>query len=329
LLKTLLIMRYSSIARFKGGLIGCELAEIRADMLAIEPTNKSYKFQRQENWQIHGRSRYLEGDRHSLSTTLQLRNMVVAKLIDKGKLNAQDWRTIGDRYQQLASARERLDTGTLASIAFPLALYYHENFDSIEEQLLLAIESWQDTKAYIALEDLILWYEAIALALRERLASNPLTQLIERSQAIGSTLTETLEQLQTSLAEANSLEQIFITLGQTVGKSRLAIPLALYCFAATPEDFGLAVTRACRFGDYRGTTAALTGALAGVYNSISGIPLAWLLACGRDVEPQATKLFASWAGIDRVEADSSLEIEAIASTSLIQPRSSLKIISQK
>ncbi len=328
-------MRYSSIARFKGGLIGCELAETLADMFAIsfrscyaiELTSKS---QRPENWQSHCRSRYLERDRLSLSTTLQLRNIVVAKLIDKGKLNAEDWRTIGDRYQQLASAKERLDTGTVASITFPLALYYHENFESIEEQLALAIESWQDTKAYIALEDLILWHEAIALALRERLAPNPLTQLIDRSQAIGSTLTETLEQLQTSLAEANSLEQIFTTLGQPVEKlSRLAIPLALYCFAATPEDFGLAVTRAWRFGDCLGTTAALTGALAGVYNSISGIPLAWLLACGQDVERQATQLFASWAGIDRLEANSSLEIEAIAATSLIQPRSSLKIISQK
>ncbi|MGL5877062.1 MAG: hypothetical protein ACRC2V_04650, partial [Xenococcaceae cyanobacterium] len=89
------------------------------------------------------------------------------------------------------------------------------------------------------------------------------------------------------------------------------------------------VTRARRLGDCLGTTAALTGALAGVYNSISGIPLTWILTCDRDVERQATKLFASWAGIASARANSSLEIEAIAATSLIQPRSSLKIISQK
>ncbi|MGL5808293.1 MAG: ADP-ribosylglycohydrolase family protein [Xenococcaceae cyanobacterium] len=319
-------MRYSSIARFKGGLIGCELAEISSDMLAIELTSKS---QRQENWQSQIQSRYLEDDRIFLSTTLQLRNIIVAKLIDKGKLNARDWQTIGDRYQQLTSAKERLDTGIVASITFPLALYYHENFESLEEQLTMAIESWQDIKAYIALKDLMLWYEAIALALRERLAPNPLPQLIERSQAIGSNLTKILEQLQASLAEANSLEQIIATLGQPVEKSRLAIPLALYCFAATPEDFNLAVTRARRLGDCLGTTAALTGALAGVYNSISGIPLTWILTCDRDVERQATKLFASWAGIASDRANSSLDIEAIAATSLIQPRSSLKIISQK
>ncbi len=75
--------------------------------------------------------------------------------------------------------------------------------------------------------------------------------------------------------------------------------IAIYCFLSTPEDFSISTRRAYQTEDRSGLTCALTGILAGVQNSTSGIPLngdlatqersQWLLA--------AENLLTAWAGV--------------------------------
>jgi ADP-ribosylglycohydrolase len=329
-------MHYSLIDRFQGGLIGSDLGEALANNLVAYETHKSPE---QAFWQPDRLVPRTERNQFSPSIAAQLRTKIIEKLINNEQLKAEDWRNLGIRYQQTATGEERLDTCKAALLSLPLYLYYYNSFELLEQQLILAIESWQESE--VSLKDLCLWHEAIALALKEKLTPNPLAQLIHRAQSLDSPLGEQLERIQTFLSEGTSLERVVATLKQpkrsgqmsTKERSRTAIALAIYCFASTPEDFGLAVTRAWRTGYRVGTTAALTGAIAGVCNSVNGIPLTWLLSAGdrsmvQERKRQAKLLFGSWAGVMQLENASMLEEEAIAAASLIQSRSLLKIISQ-
>ena len=93
--------------------------------------------------------------------------------------------------------------------------------------------------------------------------------------------------------------------------------LALYCFLSTPEDYGLTVARALGCCCQPQLVASLAGILAGAYNGLGSIPIAWRLGvqCGQS-EPTAISslwqissesvlrrlsevLLASWAGADQ------------------------------
>lgn len=308
------MMRYPPLDRWQGGLIGSVVGEALADYSKTNRIDRKY-------WQ-----RNLTLNCLTKSTFTESKNTVIKKLINCGQLEAQDWQEIIDRQ------KSSLLLGEFMVTTLPIAFYYHESLSLLRKHLELAFSSWQNSTAL--LEEVWVWYEAIALVFKERIQPQPLKQILNLSSVLTTPLREKLELLQTAIDRGTGLERVMVELihrdrikFNEVESTHNAIALALYCFACTPEDFTLAVTRAVRTRYQTPLTAALTGAISGVYNGISSIP-------GDrygfpETTLQAQLLFASWAGVNKFDSSQILEQQAIAASSLIQPRPSLKIISQK
>jgi hypothetical protein len=75
--------------------------------------------------------------------------------------------------------------------------------------------------------------------------------------------------------------------------------LAIYCFLSTPEDFRIAIRRAYQIEDRSQFICALTGILAGAYNSLTGIPLNGYIATQERLQwlLTAQNLLTTWAGV--------------------------------
>lgn len=118
---------------------------------------------------------------------------------------------------------------------------------------------------------------AVAYAVA-RLASGAGTEgLLEATcEFIGpSHLTENLLKAKELLRRNIEPEQALEILG-TGGYVVETVASAFYCFLRTPEDFKTSVVTAVMGGYDTDTTAAITGALSGAFNGISGIPERWV-----------------------------------------------------
>ena len=152
-----------------------------------------------------------------------------------------------------------------------------------------------------------------------------------------SPLIEMLNIVVQGIKNGSSLHQL---MEQLLTKDRLqatAIALSWYCFATTPHDFKLSVQRAARVDSKLAwLTTSLTSTLSGAYNGVTTISGNWRAEIEQnqswDLENHLLlKLFRFWLGIYPSEQNNesyNLELDAIASPQFIQPRQSLKIISQ-
>ena len=292
-------MRYSLLSRFQGGIWGSLLGETII--------NKQ------------------------VSVATKIAMAIQEKLIYSGKLTRVDWQEIAARYPM---ASENSSSAQTAIITLPLALFYHECPSVLEQKLAKAAQMWLEPKE--KLEDVLLWGDGISLALREKLQPEQLIpSLLIKQENKTSSLSKQLQEIGTYLSQGTSLKKV---LSQLSGKSSLstALALAIYCFAFTPEDFSLSLTRAMNIENSSAATGvtALTGALSGVYNSWQGIPLSWRLARAEDESFQLSyqkgkDLWGSWSGFANVTKVNLDSLPVVATPLIIQPRASLSIISQK
>ncbi|MGB5771299.1 MAG: ADP-ribosylglycohydrolase family protein [Crocosphaera sp.] len=79
-----------------------------------------------------------------------------------------------------------------------------------------------------------------------------------------------------------------------------SLPLSLYCYCRTPDNFRLSILQASQINCSVITT--LTGALSGAYNGFSGIPINWRLALTQEENhtlflEQINQLWAKWTGV--------------------------------
>jgi hypothetical protein len=161
--------------------------------------------------------------------------------------------------------------------------------------------------------------------------------LINHDLMSKSPLIEMLNIVVQGIASGSSLEQLT---EQLLAKDQLpatAIALAWYCFATTPHDFKLSVQRAARVDSKLAwLTTSLTSTLSGAYNGMTTISGNWRAKIEQNQSwhlenDLLLKSFRFWLGIYAVNRDQQsckLELNAIASPQFIQPRQSLKIISQ-
>lgn len=206
-------------------------------------------------------------------------------------------------------ARGRVDGNRVVgneatAITLPVALFFHEDAAKLRRRLNQLAASSKETRDEI----MAIAYCLLQIA-REKLdPSTIVPQIITYIQSDGA-LAEELAQVQTLLEMGASLETASSLLSNSIG-------LALYCFASTPEDFRLSVMRALRIATIRPQlVAALTGAMSGTYNSLTGIPVSWRMAMARpeiarnflvpcwsvtsgsEIVQLATNLFAAWSGV--------------------------------
>lgn len=150
-------------------------------------------------------------------------------------------------------------------------------------------------------------------------------------------LTEKLKIVRQGIKSGSSLQQITEQLSSKDQLQATAIALAWYCFVTTPHDFKLSVQKAARVDSKLSwLTITLTSTLSGAYNGMTVILGNWRTDIEQNQSWQLEnhlllKLLRFWLGIYAVEqnyAAYNLNLDAIALPKFIQPRQSLKIISQ-
>ena len=311
-------MRYSLLSRFQGGSLGSLIGETRATQNSAGEGSGS---------------RFEQAQDQNLSVWSQIAIETAEKLIQSGQLTSADWQQLSQPVHRRSTAGKRAadpDTGQInptatsseaALATLPVILFFHESPSLLVEQLQQAAAVWLHPSALPT--ELYVWGTAIALALRERLQpAQFVSQLLQSLKTVEPPLVQQLEEIQGFIDHGIGLSQI---------RSRYSPLLkAFYYFGFTPEDFRLSVERAAQ-SDEAPLTTALTGALAGVYNSLSGMPIGWRLgdrhpAISHSLQ-QSQRLFDTWSGVYTPEAISTTA--AIASVLVMQKRSSLKIISQE
>lgn len=319
-------MRYSLLSRFQGALLGSLVGE----MLLPDGSQGqalggvSLTSPRQEDAQTL----------QQLFVWNQLATCGIESLIRCGRLNLEDWWLLWEKTPSSLGLKSVPSMSESALATIPIALFFHEDEVKLRQQLFTCQYLCQHQAE--ASEGVLAIAYAISLALREQLdyaTLIPRIQLyvgnLETSQ---SPLMRQLEQVQMLLKKGAGLETTLTQLrreaqmrGEPLGRAHTCISLAFYCFLSTPEDFRLAVSRAARTGYQPQITAALTGALAGAYNSIIGIPVNWRLTANRISSGNqrlqlADRLLEVWAGVYDVSALGQGQPLAVAAPRVIQPR---------
>lgn len=102
---------------------------------------------------------------------------------------------------------------------------------------------------------------------------------IEAERLHGQELGERLSAAHRSLSDGQSPAEFAQAQGWSRGVSGYVnetVPAALYCWAATPQDFRRCVTRAVLLGGDTDSVAAITGAIAGANLGDASIPSEWI-----------------------------------------------------
>jgi len=101
----------------------------------------------------------------------------------------------------------------------------------------------------------------------------------EASRVTGSELADHLEAAHRSLADGLSPKEFADSRGWSKGVSGYVnetVPAALYCWAASPDDYRRSVTDAVLLGGDTDSVAAITGAVTGANLGDQGIPSEWV-----------------------------------------------------
>lgn len=301
-------MSYSLLSRFKSTLLGSTMGAA-----LYTPRNSSIVGQdnQQPDWS------YLF--HYQPSELINMLQQVLGIVSESGHVQELSW-------QQRA-----WNSGEAAYITLPILLFHHESWSLLQPKITQIAQYCQWSTE--VLEDVLIWGYIVALILKGRLgAKSIIEQLIVGVGAKQNPSWQLLKQLELWLFESLSLEQVVEKLSNQT--QEWSIPLSLYCFSSTPENFYLSIRRAAHYQAKSPIAAMLTGALAGAYNGMEGIPTAWLKisyqnSIYQQIEQQGEILFSAWSGVYQGEYQASINREAIAAAGTIQPRSSLTVISQQ
>lgn len=317
-------MRYSLLNRFRGALLGSFVGKTLASGGGKDQFINESRFTLPHSRETQPSPTPPDWSEIAMCGT--------KSLIHCCQLDLDDWVRYCEMTQPSLVLLQSTASSSEAAVAtLPVALFFHEDEAKLRQQLLQAAAVWlHDSQTS---EEVLAVAFAIALALTEKL--NPATlipRILNYLNPSQTPLVQQLEQVQTLLEKGAGLDTTLTQLRRHAPKSQgelkrscLSIALALYCFLYTPEDFRLCVTRAIRTGYQPQLTATLTGTLAGVYNSIIGIPVGWQLASqqipmGVQWMQLADRLFAVWSGIYDVSVAEQFPSVAIAAPRVIQPR---------
>jgi ADP-ribosylglycohydrolase len=316
-------MKYSLLSRFRGALLGSLVGETLVCVGCQERLlgGVSLTSPKPEDAQTN----------QTLSDWSQLATCGTESLIRCGKVNLEDWWLLFEKTPSSLSFKSAGTSSEAAVATLPIALFFHEDQVKLRQQLLACADVLQHKSE--APEAISVVAYAIALALTEKLdVATLIPQTLDYLGTSQTPLKRQLEQVHILLEQGAGLDTTLTHLrreaqsrGEPLGHSHISIALAFYCFLATPEDFRLGVSRAARSQYQPQITAALTGALAGAYNSIIGIPVGWRLAANRISSgiqrlQLADRLLEVWAGVYDVPPFAQGQLLTVAAPRVIQPR---------
>lgn len=221
---------------------------------------------------------------------------------------------------------ETLRCGELLLRCLPLLLFFHDDPQTLNEQLLrIAQQQQYSPEAQAAM---LSYGTVIRWCLTEQLSEKTLFQDLQKTLQQRK-INQTLRILQSNVEQGVSVKETKKQLFSTCQE----IWLALYCFATTSEDLVLSVSRADKNEAAPSVTLALVGALSGAHNGVSSLSVPWRIQLHepkKQWQEQLVNLLGTWSGsygfakIDfTVESDSLVcgsQISAIASPKIIQSR---------
>ncbi|MGB3692201.1 MAG: ADP-ribosylglycohydrolase family protein [Spirulinaceae cyanobacterium] len=312
-------MQHSLLSRFKGGLLGSYLGESLGRNYINNPLGEDWLKSQQEN----------------AAGWSGVSICALESLVNLGGLDNQNWLDqISLTEPSLLKSKNTASTAELAVATLPIALFFHEINSLQSKNLTEAAKLWGQESCDLL--DISIWGYSLNLALKEKLNPiNLIPQIISYCRGIETPLIKQLKEVEIFISQSVPLQQVTTYLCREGQKNNTPIALAFYCFLTTPEDFHIGVIRAVQTGYNPLLTAALTGALAGAYNSFNGIPCRWRSNVQKHQTSQkiallATKLFAVWSGVEQPNNHQPLlNIAAVASPKILQSRSQLRIISQE
>ncbi len=312
-------MEHPLLSRFKGGLLGSYLGEGLGRSYQRNPSG--------QNWLNFPQDHLLEWSRISTCT--------LESLVKFGSFTHDAYlEEMCFAESSLLNLKNKANSAELAVATLPIALFFHEISNLQRANLTKSAQIW--AKDGYDHQSMLIWSYSLSLALKEKLNPvNLISQIISYCRGIETPLIRQLEQVEIFISQGLPLQQVVTCLSREGQKNYTPIALAFYCFLATPANFRLGVLRAVQTGYYPTLTAALTGALGGVYNSFSGIPSRWRLVIKKHLTSQkiaslATKLFSVWSGVEQLNDNHKLlNIAAVASPKILQSRPQLRIISQE
>lgn len=365
-------MRYSLLSQFQGVLVGAAIGELLGASCAAQASQSQLgavskrSVLNPEQWMQH---LFSSATSEALPRTSETRWGSLAilgarSLAQRGELNLGDWQ----RHLQLLQLQTEeivdlrsLEAGGMAIASLPIALFFHEDQTKLYQQLQ-QVSQGAALQAPAILASFIISL-AIAQALQNQFHPHQIIpQIIAAITRLETRLDcpiaepdsmtilmQQLAQVQTLLEQHASLElarsQFYQTFQATPPSSALKqmqpILVALYCCLATPNDWRLAVLRSAQMKMAPQLVSTLTGALAGAFNSLSGIPVEWRLTLDQlhsgtstlkslwqvvelesEVMELATHLLATWSGTYDTQKFSvkRYQVPAIAAPRVIRPR---------
>ena len=309
-------MNHTFFSRFQGSWLGSAIAEALAE------------------------GQELLSKAHHPLPQLEARNNLALTLIESQEFSLESTQIINNLKSCISSDR-------MALLLLPLIAFYTDNLNELGDMIQKShLYSKKEAKN---IKDGLIWGQAISLALREKLDVNNLIESILSSTNIDSiAFIEQLKIVNTALKTGKTIGKVVEELSSaaissqkrydnqvtspTLTAGQNALALSLYCFGVAPENFELSICLAIGNKYQTKNVAALTAALSGAYNSFIGIPLKTRMIASQNPTYQqammvTSQFFNIWAGAHTLpKHDSQLTIVAASRT--IQPRSSLKIISQ-
>ena len=287
-------MRYSLESRFQGALLGSIIG------YTIATTSHNQQ--------------------PDLTVGLRLTHELMESLIRYGDLETGIWQQIYNSHWQRSKLENNCHSSELALAFLPLILLFHDRPHLLKEKIATLTTCCPDNTT--ASLEIYLWAEVISLTLREKLDLEHLSCNLTVNNQTNLQASVSRENTCQSPTESKSALNQF---SQTRNKSHTPLELALHHFTTTAEDFALCILRALQTTYKPRITAALTGALAGAYNSYLSIPHNWRMLSKKDkiavdLYHKARHLFALWCGVYDPQTNILPSEIAIASPQVIQPR---------
>ena len=214
-------------------------------------------------------------------------------------------------------------------LSLPIIIYYCDYWLYLTEYIEQKGQKFAKSSEEITA--ILVWCYGVRLALRGELISSNLTHcFIQEAQVKQQKTTLWLEKLKISYFEGWSLSQLLTELSSPDNEQ---IPLSLSCFLNNAEDFELIIQQASFLEEDFTLVTALSGVLGGAYNGLTGIALNWRNSNQnqnyyQQLIIQIEEMTKEWLGIDGA-ANIDQASCIITAPQILQPRSSLKVISQE
>ncbi|NJO77169.1 MAG: hypothetical protein HC827_00690 [Cyanobacteria bacterium RM1_2_2] len=214
--------------------------------------------------------------------------------------------------------------GEMMLATLPLALFYHDQplryrmaLQAINRPAANRLTNEAMSASTLAATTVI--GQAVSLILRERFTQFELIPQVVKDLDLWDSspeLAQDLMQMQGWLEQRSALANVVrhakqMATRSTANPASLVAVSALYSFLSTPDDFRLSLLRSTQLHSSI-LLPTLTGAISGLYNGISGLPVFWRqqvwtgevaelnqrwgIASEAEVEHFADRLLACWSG---------------------------------